>query len=189
MGFRTALTCLLSALAMASGPARAASPVPAGAAARSRPEGRSAPSGARAIQVPLPAGEKAGRSQGPHEPGDCGICHRRNAPEAPGPRDEAGRELCTSCHEELADVMARKFGHRPEVEGCNACHGPHDPRAGNVGRLPVQLPIDLCVSCHGRDGVSGGRGGFLTNFGKWLDQNRIWREPVQARDRPVRSSR
>jgi predicted CXXCH cytochrome family protein len=225
MGPRLAASYLLLGL-VAAGPAWAAPGPPA------KPKdlkGKALPSKTRTIQVPLPAGEKAGWSHGPYEAGDCSVCHQKNDPKNPGPLVKAGNELCYSCHEEFADIMARKFKHPPAVESCNGCHNPHNskekkllvaeqaamcfechadiktiaqkskvkhdalttgakcsnchnPHAANVERMLVQLPFDLCVSCHSRDGISDGRGGFLTNFKKWLDQNRIWHKPVAAKD-------
>jgi predicted CXXCH cytochrome family protein len=178
---------------------------------------------------PLPPGEKAGWSHGPYEAGDCSVCHQKNDRNNPGPLVKAGNELCYSCHEEFADIMARRFKHPPAVENCNNCHNPHNakerklliaeqtaqcyechqdikaladkskvkhdalttgrkcsgchnPHAANVERMLVQLPFDLCVSCHSRDGVSDGRGGTLTNFKKWLESNKVWHEPVKAKD-------
>jgi len=185
---------------------------------------------AQALSVaPLPAGDKVAWSHAPYEAGDCSLCHQRNDPKSPGPIVKGVVELCTSCHEEFADVAGRKVKHPPTEAGCTNCHNPHNsrerklllaeqtalcfgchadvklvaeksrvkhaalttgskcvnchnPHGANVEHLLVQLPFDLCISCHSKDGVSDGRGATLTNFKSWLEQNKVWHAPVEAKD-------
>jgi predicted CXXCH cytochrome family protein len=59
------------------------------------------------------------------------------------------------------------------------CHNPH---ATNVEKLLVQLPFDLCVSCHAVDGLKDEGGRSLTNFQRWLAENKEWHAPVAAKD-------
>jgi predicted CXXCH cytochrome family protein len=222
MAPRYTLKALFLAAALATAPRAQAAPAPTAS-----PKGR--PAKVRVPVPPLPPGEKVGWSHGPYEAGDCSVCHQKNDRNNPGPLVKTGNDLCYACHEEFADIMARRFKHPPAVENCTSCHNPHNakerklliveqtamcyechqdikaiadkskvkhdalttgrkcsgchnPHAANVERMLVQLPFDLCVSCHSKDGVSDGRGGTLTNFKKWLAQNKVWHEPVKAKD-------
>jgi len=179
--------------------------------------------------APLAAGEKVGWSHAPYEAGDCSLCHQRSDPKNPGPIVKGVNELCTSCHEEFAEVKERKFRHPPAEAACTNCHNPHNsrerkllvaeqtalcfgchadvkaasetarvkhaalstgsrcvnchnPHGASVEHLLVQLPFDLCLSCHSKDGVPDGRGATLTNFKSWLEQNKVWHAPVEAKD-------
>lgn len=90
--------------------------------------------------------------------------------------------LCFGCHAEVeATAASSKVKHGALSTGarCANCHNPH---AADVEALLVQLPFDLCLSCHSRDGISDGRGGILTNFRKLLAENKVWHEPVKAKD-------
>jgi predicted CXXCH cytochrome family protein len=90
--------------------------------------------------------------------------------------------MCFGCHGDIQTAAEKsKVKHAALATGakCAACHDPH---ASNVRKLLVQLPFDLCVSCHSQDGISDGHGGTLTNFKKWLDENKQWHAPVKAKD-------
>jgi predicted CXXCH cytochrome family protein len=51
-----------------------------------------------------------------------------------------------------------------------------------VERLLIALPFDLCVRCHSTDGMVAADGKPMTNFKKWLDENKVWHDPVRAKD-------
>jgi len=59
----------------------------------------------------------------------------------------AGRELCETCHSEIADI--KKTG-KHSIVGCEACHGPLGKHAADPGSLvPVKPDTKvLCVKCH-----------------------------------------
>jgi len=179
--------------------------------------------------APLPK-EKAIHQHEPYADGDCGVCHERNAGPDPGPiRQASVNEQCFECHDDVREVMTRKYKHVPAVEACTDCHNPHNaaepsllanemgaqclschkgirdqlangkvqheavikdrkcanchnPHATNVEKLLVQLPFDLCVNCHSQDGMVSSDGKEMTNYRKWLDENRVWHAPVAAKD-------
>jgi predicted CXXCH cytochrome family protein len=178
---------------------------------------------------PLPK-DKASRSHAPFEGGDCGVCHKSNDASNPGPiRQASVNEQCFECHDDVRDVMARKYKHVPASEACTDCHNPHNstepallatgmvelctkchvgiktqltsakvkhgavtsdrkcanchnPHAANVEKLLIALPFDLCVNCHAKDGMTADDGRAMTNFKKWLDDNKVWHDPVAAKD-------
>ena len=220
MAMTPKLQALLAAATLLGAPAFAAD------APAKKPAKPAAPAHSLA---PLPLGEKVGWSHAPFEAGDCSICHAKNDPKNPGPLTKTGNELCFTCHEEFAEIMARKVKHPPAVQACTNCHNPHNsrerkllvaeqtalcfgchadikgisekarvkhaalttgskcanchnPHGAHVEHLLVQLPFDLCVNCHSKDGVSDGRGSTLTNFTKWLEANKVWHAPVEAKD-------
>ncbi len=120
----------------------------------------------------------------PHAPArsSCVACH--NAHDARQPKllhDEASA-LCLSCHADVkaaADGAKVKHAALAQGKGCLNCHNPH---GSDVEKLLTQLPFDLCVSCHSADGVKDASGRSLTNFRKWLDENKQWHAPVAAKD-------
>jgi hypothetical protein len=59
----------------------------------------------------------------------------------------AGREVCETCHSEVADL--KKTGAHAKV-GCEACHGPLKKHAEDPASVVPQLPDTkvLCVKCH-----------------------------------------
>src|SRR5512147_1950218 len=67
---------------------------------------------------PLAPGLKAASAMAPFSQGDCGICHRSSDPKSPGPTKRAGNALCTTCHEEFQEIMARAYPHPPAVASC-----------------------------------------------------------------------
>lgn len=182
-----------------------------------------------AAVAPLPK-DKALRSHAPFEGGDCGVCHQNNDAKNPGPiRHASVNEQCFECHDDVRDVMARKYKHIPATEACTDCHNPHNsmepallatemvdlctrchagikqqvtsakvkhdavttgkkcsnchnPHAANVEKLLIALPFDLCVNCHSKDGMTADDGRAMTNFKKWLDENKVWHDPVKAKD-------
>jgi predicted CXXCH cytochrome family protein len=91
-------------------------------------------------------------------------------------------ELCTGCHKGIkAQIVGAKVKHAAVTTGekCNNCHNPH---AANIEKLLIQLPFDLCVTCHSKDGMLAGDGKPMTNFKAWLAGNKVWHEPVKAKD-------
>lgn len=112
----------------------------------------------------------------------CTACHNaHDAKQRKLLHAEAGA-LCARCHpavEEAAQRSRVKHAALSEGQKCMNCHNPH---ATNVEKLLVQLPFDLCVSCHAVDGLKDDGGRALTNFKKWLGENKEWHAPVAAKD-------
>ena len=183
-----------------------------------------------AAVAPLPK-EKASHSHAPYESGQCGVCHVNNEPSNPGPiRHSSVNEECFECHDDVREIMARKYKHVPAVEACTDCHNAHNsnepgllsapmvdlctkchtgiknqlakgkvqhnaiakdgkkcsnchnPHAANIERLLISLPFDLCVNCHSKDGMHADDGKEMTNYKKFLGDNKIWHDPVRAKD-------
>jgi predicted CXXCH cytochrome family protein len=91
-------------------------------------------------------------------------------------------QMCTACHKGIRDQIANaKVRHDAVTTGekCANCHNPH---AANIEKLLIQLPFDLCVSCHSKDRMLAGDGKPMTNYKSWLDSNKVWHEPVKAKD-------
>lgn len=91
-------------------------------------------------------------------------------------------ETCTACHRGIkAQIEKSKVKHDAVTTGekCSNCHNPH---AANVEKLLIQLPFDLCVTCHSKDGMRSDDGQPMTNYKAWLADNKVWHEPVKAKD-------
>jgi predicted CXXCH cytochrome family protein len=89
---------------------------------------------------------------------------------------------CLDCHRPIQELVARskvKHGALDKGQKCAGCHNPHGT---SVEHLLTQLPFDLCVNCHAVDGMKDAQGLVLTNFKKWLDENKVWHAPVAAKD-------
>ncbi len=107
MHIRLATFFALSALALASGPARA--------------ENRLAP---------IPKAE-ATSSHGPYEMGACDTCHQRRDPANPGAALKVSNDLCYECHDEFRGTAAVKMDKtvHPSVKAaCTTCHNPHNSK-------------------------------------------------------------
>jgi predicted CXXCH cytochrome family protein len=59
------------------------------------------------------------------------------------------------------------------------CHNPH---ASNMPSLLVAMPFDLCVNCHGKDGMKDSSGKPMTNLKKLLADNKTHHKPVENKD-------
>ena len=129
--------------------------------------------------APLPAGEKPVASHAPYDAGDCSLCHQSGDVQNPGPVKMAVNELCLGCHEDYKEALARKYGHAAVKESCVNCHNPH---GANVEHLLIQLPMQLCLQCHGTDNVLDHAGKKLTNMKKLLADNPKHHGPVAAED-------
>jgi predicted CXXCH cytochrome family protein len=98
-----------------------------------------------AAVAPLPK-DRATRSHVPYESGQCGVCHQNNDAANPGPIPHATvNEVCFECHEDVRDVMARKYRHVPAEEACTDCHNPHD--SSEPALLSAGM-VELCTRCH-----------------------------------------
>jgi len=89
---------------------------------------------------------------------------------------------CKDCHRPIKDIVEKskvKHGAMDQGQKCANCHNPH---GANVEKLLIQLPFDQCVNCHAVDDMKDDKGIVLTNYKKWLDENKIWHAPVQAKD-------
>jgi predicted CXXCH cytochrome family protein len=112
----------------------------------------------------------------------CTNCHN---PHNSTERKLLGAEMvdmCTACHKGIkAQVDNAKVKHDAIVKGdkCSNCHNPH---AANIEKLLIQLPFDLCVNCHSKDGMMSDDGKAMTNYKAWLGDNKVWHEPVKAKD-------
>lgn len=90
--------------------------------------------------------------------------------------------LCLSCHTSISNLMATApVKHAALTEGakCVNCHNPH---GANIQHLLVKLPFDLCVGCHGKDGVKDHDGKTLTNMKTLLAENPEQHGPVASKD-------
>src|SRR6266545_1329508 len=71
---------------------------------------------------PLPK-DRATHSHAPFESGDCGVCHQNNDAANPGPiRHASINEQCFECHDDVREIMARKYKHVPALAACTDCH-------------------------------------------------------------------
>jgi predicted CXXCH cytochrome family protein len=89
---------------------------------------------------------------------------------------------CMDCHrqiKELAEKSKVRHGALEQGAKCASCHNPHGTW---VEKLLIQLPFDLCVNCHAVDHMKDHDGVVLTNYKKWLEENKVWHAPVQAKD-------
>ena len=59
----------------------------------------------------------------------------------------AGREVCTTCHDEALQVLAKS---KHKSIGCEACHGPQSAHAEDPDARKPVLPDTsvLCAKCH-----------------------------------------
>lgn len=83
---------------------------------------------------------------GPAAKGACNMCHDPHVSNNSTLLLARGADLCTGCHEELAEIMAEaEFLHDPAEDDCIDCHNPHS------GPAPKMLPAEkraLCDECH-----------------------------------------
>ncbi|HTN53705.1 MAG TPA: cytochrome c3 family protein, partial [Anaeromyxobacter sp.] len=94
---------------------------------------------------PLPR-EQAKFSHAPFQGGDCGVCHQNNDAKNPGPiRHKSINEQCFECHDDVRDVMTRKYQHVPAKEACTDCHNPHN---STEPALLAEEMVLVCTKCH-----------------------------------------
>jgi predicted CXXCH cytochrome family protein len=94
--------------------------------------------------APLPKG-KAKHLHAPFD-GPCGVCHKSNDTKRPGPINAASvNELCFECHDDVKEVLSRKYKHKAALEACTNCHNPHN--AAQPKLLDGDV-VALCTSCH-----------------------------------------
>ncbi len=99
----------------------------------------------RARLAPL-APNDATRSHAPYESGRCGLCHVNKDASKPGPiRHASVNEQCFECHDDMRDVMSRKYKHAAAVKACTECHNAHD--SIEPALLSGEM-VELCLSCH-----------------------------------------
>lgn len=129
--------------------AQTTKPNPAQAPAAKVAPAPSARDGGRLSVAPLPTNPAPFSSHAPFLAGDCRTCHQNSDPKQPGPVLKKGPAPCLECHEEFAEVIARKVTHDPARTDCTNCHNPHNA----VGRrLLVQDTQALCIGCHDKIG-------------------------------------
>jgi len=84
-----------------------------------------------------------------HEPvaaGECFSCHNPHVARFDGLLQLQVKELCYSCHSELADEQSQGVVHMPVKTG--DCLGCHDPHASDQKGLLNDRPSETCFSCH-----------------------------------------
>jgi predicted CXXCH cytochrome family protein len=84
---------------------------------------------------------------GPVGAGSCTACHNAHSADLPKLLVAQGRDLCLSCHEQMAvAIRDSKVIHKPVATGdCTQCHEVH------ASAQPMQLKlatVELCESCH-----------------------------------------
>ncbi len=83
---------------------------------------------------------------GPVASGSCAACHNGHGSDAPKLLAAQGRDMCTGCHDRMADQLKTvKHVHKPMEGDCRQCHEVH---ASNHAMQLKQEPLDLCASCH-----------------------------------------
>lgn len=84
-----------------------------------------------------------------HEPaasGDCLSCHNPHVARFAGLLQRQVKDLCYSCHTDVADKQRQGQVHLPVQKGeCLGCHNPH---ASNHAGLLKDSPAATCFSCH-----------------------------------------
>jgi predicted CXXCH cytochrome family protein len=112
----------------------------------------------------------------------CTDCHNaHNAPQ-PGLLAEEMVSLCLKCHAGIKKQLATGKVQHDAVTKDKKCSNCHNPHASNIERLLISLPFDLCVTCHSRDGMVSDDGKQMVNMKKWLEENKVWHDPVKAKD-------
>jgi predicted CXXCH cytochrome family protein len=112
----------------------------------------------------------------------CTDCHNAHNSAFPALLAQETVELCTKCHAGIKNQLAKGKVQHDAVTKDKKCGNCHNPHAANIERLLISLPFDLCVNCHAKDGMVSDDGRQMTNFKKWLDENKIWHDPVKAKD-------
>jgi predicted CXXCH cytochrome family protein len=95
--------------------------------------------------APLPATTPGLVTHAPYESGSCTPCHARDDAKNPGKTDPKVNAVCTGCHAELEEVLARPHQHPPAVDAYTNCHNPHNAR---FGKLLLADTAALCGQCH-----------------------------------------
>jgi len=130
------LALLVTALLLSAGRADAAA---------MRTEVKRTPTLRGAALKPYPASE-AKYAMAPFQAGQCIVCHVKNDPLKPGPiRHATINEECFSCHDDVREVMGRRYKHAPSKDSCTDCHNPHNSREPAL--LHTEM-VALCSSCH-----------------------------------------
>lgn len=83
-----------------------------------------------------------------HKPAaeDCTKCHKSHTADHQKLLKMPGRDLCLSCHQDVAKVVAgSSHQHKPMEGDCLQCHKPH---ASDEVKILKASPKDLCTSCH-----------------------------------------
>jgi DmsE family decaheme c-type cytochrome len=94
-------------------------------------------------------------------------------PTAPAQAGYAGNDVCTTCHDDQGQNIARskhgnaKYDRSPAATlGCESCHGPgqahvDDDAKGNIRRFSALRPNEVtetCLTCHNRGNHAGWEG-------------------------------
>ncbi|HET9599755.1 MAG TPA: cytochrome c3 family protein [Anaeromyxobacteraceae bacterium] len=112
----------------------------------------------------------------------CTNCHN--------PHDAKEKKLlhaelasqCLDCHKPIKQIVENakvKHGALSSGQKCANCHNPHGT---NIEKLLINLPFDQCVNCHSVDDMKDWNGVTLTNFKRFLEDNKVWHAPVEAKD-------
>jgi predicted CXXCH cytochrome family protein len=112
----------------------------------------------------------------------CTDCHNPHNSAEPALLAKEMVELCVSCHKGIAKQLATGKVQHDAITKDRKCSNCHNPHAANVEKILIALPFDLCVNCHSKDGMTSDDGKVMTNYKKWLEENKVWHAPVEAKD-------
>jgi predicted CXXCH cytochrome family protein len=112
----------------------------------------------------------------------CTDCHNPHNSTERGLLAAEMVSLCLSCHQGIKDQVTKSQVKHDAITQDKKCSNCHNPHAANVEKLLIQLPFDLCVNCHSKDGMTADDGRPMTNYKKWLSENKEWHAPVKAKD-------
>ncbi len=112
----------------------------------------------------------------------CTDCHNAHNSVEPGLLSQEMVEQCLKCHAGIKNQLARGRVQHDAVRKDKKCSNCHNPHASNIERLLIALPFNLCVNCHNRDGMVSDDGKAMTNYKKFLEENKVWHDPVRAKD-------
>jgi predicted CXXCH cytochrome family protein len=112
----------------------------------------------------------------------CTHCHNPHNSAQPALLAMETVQLCVKCHAGIKNQLAKGRVQHDAVTKDKKCSNCHNPHASNIERILIALPFDLCVTCHSKDGMVAADGKQMTNYKKWLGENRIWHDPVRAKD-------
>jgi predicted CXXCH cytochrome family protein len=112
----------------------------------------------------------------------CTNCHNAHNSTEKKLLHEEQSSQCFDCHKNIkliADNAKVKHGALTANRKCANCHNPH---GANVEKLLTALPFDQCVGCHAVDNIKDWNGVTLTNYKKYLEENKVWHKPVASKD-------
>src|SRR5512133_1745552 len=117
-----------------------------------------------------------------HRPAEemCTDCHNPHNSTEPGLLAQEMVEQCLKCHAGIKNQLAKGKVQHDAVRKDKKCSNCHNPHASNIERMLIALPFNLCGNCHSRDGMMSADGKPMVNYKKFLEENKIWHDPVRA---------